>query len=197
MFRIFPMPNTFTVTTNYSAHNGVLTVLSYDPSKKFNAHLLVGFDNNKKTKNISYSSCGEPTGNMGNAMMFSLNVINDSEVYITFYSGNIYYANCFKVSGELLTNLQKRMSDLYSHPDCQTGSQSKPEPEILLRNIAVSVKAHEDNVRADLTINGLLQCASPFIKSLTSKFAEELKRLNSNTQDTANTIYQQGMRPGT
>jgi hypothetical protein len=119
--------------------------------------------------------------------MFSLSFSEDFTVHVAFYSCNIYYTDTLKISEEILINLLKSTTALYVHPSCQCNSNSRKlpvelKPEILLKNLSVCGSAHETIIKAHSNV-AVSQHIPLFLEMLTSKFNEELARLNIIAQD--------------
>lgn len=185
MQRFFPN-NSFQVSqiTKYYAYNGVLTALNYDPND-FHAHLLIGLTQDGKVINLSYSSC-KLEGSSAEDSMFSMDFSQESQIHLTFNATKVYYVMTIKIAEKILDNIQKSILDLYCRQQ-NSVSADKPQanPEALLRGLSTCANIHANILKLHSgTREAIRQDIPMFIELLTSKFDEELKRLEETAKKT-------------
>ena len=175
MLRFFPNGDhdiNIITTTKFSAHNNVLTACRYDVVG-FHAHLLIGLNDSKKLKSLSFSSLN------GVSSMYALNFNHGMD--ITFNSGAVSYNITAKVSPEILNNLEHSILNLYSHISGQTARKvADLDPKVLLEELSQCATTHISILHAT-SFN--LESIPLFLKLLTSAFDQEFARRNENQKE--------------
>ena len=166
----------------YSAFNGVLTALYYNPLS-FNARLLVGLQHDVKIKNLSYSYC-KSDGPDVKESMFIMSFSEELKINLTFNSCNVYYVETTELTKEILENLQQSIRNLYLHSLCQTDRKLMVDPKKLLKNLNKCIEKHSTLVKEypdsrDIILQGIPE----FVESLTKIFSEEEEKLNLIAED--------------
>ncbi|MBA3661063.1 MAG: hypothetical protein H0W64_05025 [Gammaproteobacteria bacterium] len=174
MFKLFNGVALTSEVRKYHAYNGVLTALDYDP-QDFHAHLIIGL--NDDGLNISFSYCKKENSFVEESM-FAISFDQESKVHLTFNSNNIYYATSIKLTEEILDHLKESILKLYLNRNCHPDTKSFANPKALLSDLSSCVTTHVNIIKAYSTTREAIRQNIPmFIELLTSKFNDELQRL--------------------